>query len=400
MQFSLLPPAYVVRREGTVFTGVCLSTGGVPGPPRGVPRSRYPPGGYPGQVPPPPRGGGGGGGGGPGTPRGGSGYPPLGGVPGPGYPPWGGTRVRYPPGGYPGLGTPPGGGGPGTPPGRVPRSGYPPGGSGYPPGWGGTWVRYTPRGGVPRSGYPPGGSGYPPGGGVPGSGTPPGEGGTQVQVPPPGGVPGSGTPPGRGVPRSGYPPGGTRVRYPPGGVPGSGTPPGVPRSGYPPRGGYLTRVGQQKEYSLHGGRYASCVHAGGLSCVLLSLFNLQLFSINKLRFGCVCTPLGYILKVIPFIRINIAGRSMQFCTYLLQQGGCITFVKSFKEHGMFKSSLKRFSSHIQCHSNLNNPYSLSEFTQNSRESRTSSSQLTASVRRQIRLVRSHFLGGAETRRGT
>ena len=25
----LLPPAYVVRREGTVFTGVCLSTGGV-----------------------------------------------------------------------------------------------------------------------------------------------------------------------------------------------------------------------------------------------------------------------------------------------------------------------------------------------------------------------------------
>ena len=25
---SFLPPAYVVRREGTVFTGVCLSTGG------------------------------------------------------------------------------------------------------------------------------------------------------------------------------------------------------------------------------------------------------------------------------------------------------------------------------------------------------------------------------------
>ena len=56
-----------------------------------------------------------------------------------------------------------------------------------------------------------------------------------------------------------YPPGGcTRVRYPPGGVPGSGT---------PPRGG--TRVGQQKEYSLHGGRYASCVHAGGLSCFIM-----------------------------------------------------------------------------------------------------------------------------------
>ena len=27
-RLSLLPPAYVVRREGTVFTGVCLSTGG------------------------------------------------------------------------------------------------------------------------------------------------------------------------------------------------------------------------------------------------------------------------------------------------------------------------------------------------------------------------------------
>ena len=92
--------------------------------------------------------------------------------------------------------------------------------------------------------------------------------------------------------------GGTRVRYPPpggvpishnalqhfpecheaaGGVPGSGTPPGgypgQVRGGYPgqvppPRGGG-TRVGQQKEYSLHGGRYASCVHAGGLSCIAM-----------------------------------------------------------------------------------------------------------------------------------
>ena len=28
-----------------------------------------------------------------------------------------------------------------------------------------------------------------------------------------------------------------------------------------------TQVGQQKEYSIHGGRYASCGHAGGLSCL-------------------------------------------------------------------------------------------------------------------------------------
>ena len=104
---------------------------------------------------------------------------------------------------------------------------------GYPdPPWGGTQVRYP-----PWLGTPPGGGGtrvrYPPGGGYPG------------QVPPRGGYPGQ-------VP----PRGGTRVRYPPG---------GVTRVRYPPGGGG-TRVGQQKEYSLHGGRYASCVHAGGLSC--------------------------------------------------------------------------------------------------------------------------------------
>ena len=39
----------------------------------------------------------------------------------------------------------------------------------------------------------------------------------------------------------------------------------------PPRGGGGgTQVGQQKEYSLHGGRYASCVHAGGLSCLKIA----------------------------------------------------------------------------------------------------------------------------------
>ena len=125
------------------------------------------------------------------------------------------------------------------------------GGPGTPP-LGGTRVRYPPRG-------------------VPGSGTP--LGGYPGQVPPRG-VPGSGTPP-QGYPGQVPPRGGgvTRVRYPPGGCPG--TPPGgclgTPPGGYPgpggvPRSGGGTRVGQQKEYSLHGGRYASCVHAGGLSC--------------------------------------------------------------------------------------------------------------------------------------
>ena len=156
-----------------------------------------------------------------------------GGVPGP---PRGGTRSGTPPGGYPGQVPPPGGGYPGQVPPR----------------------------GVPRSGTPPGG--YP------------------AQVPP-GGVPGSGTPPG-GVSGSGSPPGGgTQVRYPPGGVPGSGTPPGGDPAQVPPLGGDPgqvppppgggTRVGHQKEYSLHGGRYASCVHAGGLSRQLLLLFRMK-----------------------------------------------------------------------------------------------------------------------------
>ena len=122
-----------------------------------------------------------------------------------------------PPGGYRGLGTPPRG---------VPRSGYPP--------WGGTEVWVPPRGGTQVRVPPPQGGTqvrYPPGGYQ--------VRGTEVQVPPP---PGGG---------------GTEVRVPPrGGTPSPGT----------PRGG--TRVGQQKEYSLHGGRYASCVHAGGLSCLL------------------------------------------------------------------------------------------------------------------------------------
>ena len=97
------------------------------------------------------------------------------------------------------------------------------GGSGYPP---------PPGGG---SGYPPWGGPGPPWGGL---GPPWG-----VRVPP-GGV---------WVPPQGVwvPPWGVRV--PPGGGPGT-----------PPGGG--TQVGQQKEYSLHSGRYASCVHAGGLSC--------------------------------------------------------------------------------------------------------------------------------------
>ena len=133
---GFLPPAYVVRREGTVFTGVCLSTGGEGGYPDPPPGGK---GGVPDRVPPR------------GVPR-----PP------------GGVSDRVPPWGVPDW---------------VPPLG--------------TWT-------------------------------------------PPGGLP--------GTPRGGTWPGTPRG----GGVPG------------PPRGG--TQLGQHREYLLHRARYASCVHAGGLSC--------------------------------------------------------------------------------------------------------------------------------------
>ena len=49
-----------------------------------------------------------------------------------------------------------------------------------------------------------------------------------------------------------------------------GVPCQVQPGGYPGWGGTLarggTQLGQHREYLLHGGRYASCVHAGGHSC--------------------------------------------------------------------------------------------------------------------------------------
>ena len=68
--------------------------------------------------------------------------------------------------------------------------------------------------------------------------------------------------------------GGTRTPSPLPGRGGGGV--WVPPRGYPdpPQGGYPVRYPPwpgQKEYSLHGGRYASCVHAGGLSCFVIGL---------------------------------------------------------------------------------------------------------------------------------
>ena len=77
-----------------------------------------------------------------------------------------------------------------------------------------------------------------------------------------------------------------------GGYPARGTlPGGVPCWGVPCLGGYLimvppqpgqdwggTQLGQHREYLLHGGRYASCVHAGGLSCLKYSGIHVELVS--------------------------------------------------------------------------------------------------------------------------
>ena len=84
---------------------------------------------------------------------------------------------------------------------------------------------------------------------------------------PAGGVPWQGVPWWGGTLAGGYRAGGVPCRggtllgaYPSRGVPYLGTP-------QPGQDGGGTQLGQQKEYSLHGGRYASCVHAGGLSCI-------------------------------------------------------------------------------------------------------------------------------------
>ena len=93
----------------------------------------------------------------------------------------------------------------------------------------------------------------PRGGTLPG----PARGGTLLGVPCPGGYPHR-VPPGQ-VRTGGTLPGEAQVGYPP--IPRPGQDRG---RGYPAQGG--TQLGQQKEYSLHSRRYASCVHAGGLSC--------------------------------------------------------------------------------------------------------------------------------------
>ena len=190
-------------------------------------------------------------------------------LPGGGYPTLGTTRQTWPGGcsllgGYPTLGTPLS---------DLAR--------GVPPAWGYAPIRPS-QGGTPV--------GYPLldlAGGVPLPG------GTPSQVHPPVG-PGQGVPHlryphpsdlARGYPLWGDPTLGTPCQTWPGGTPGQGicprqtwpggypcggTPPWVPPCtclGWIPLPGGGPHFGKQMEYLICRGRYASCVHAGGLSCL-------------------------------------------------------------------------------------------------------------------------------------
>ena len=109
---------------------------------------------------------------------------------------------------------------------------------------GGGYPARSSRGGVPCQVQLGGGTLPGPGGGVP----------CQVQA-------------GGGVPCQ-VQAGGVPCQVQPGGVPWPGGVPCQvqPGEGVPWPGGGGTQSGQHREYLLHGGRYASCVHAGGLSC--------------------------------------------------------------------------------------------------------------------------------------
>ena len=89
-----------------------------------------------------------------------------------------------------------------------------------------------------------------------------------------------------------------------GGVPARSSQGGLPCQVQPGGGGTLsggTQLGQQKECSLHGGRYASCVHAGGLSSLTTYAFHLRrtLHEVYWTRSRCL-THTWWPLHLLPF----------------------------------------------------------------------------------------------------
>ena len=141
---------------------------------------------------------------------------------------------------------------------------------GYPsPKWGGTPLQGTP---LPGMGYLPAWSGHT---GVPLSQVRMGGGGTPRQ----------GTTSQRWVPlaRSGW-----------GGTPGWLYP--QPGMAYPQPGmGYLPSpwIEQQTEYLLHNGRCASCVHAGGLSCLSVKFYR-EILSITTIIYQNMTCNLWFV----------------------------------------------------------------------------------------------------------
>ena len=79
-------------------------------------------------------------------------------------------------------------------------------------------------------------------------------------------------PPGPGT---GYPLPSPGTRYPP--RPGTGYPP-RPGTGYPPGPGTGYPPQHSEEHLIRDGRYASCVHAGGLSCCKKNFLEIQLLN--------------------------------------------------------------------------------------------------------------------------
>ena len=89
---------------------------------------------------------------------------------------------------------------------------------------------------------------------------------------------------------------------------------GVPcLGGVPCPGG--SQLGQHREYLLHSGRYASCVHAGGLSCYIY-LRKLLLASIFRQTTSNTC----FATYQIQFVEVNIFvwNKSINLQSYLRQ----------------------------------------------------------------------------------
>ena len=128
-----------------------------------------------------------------------------------------------------------------------------------------------------------------------------------------------------GYPRWGIPPVGMGVP-PPGQVrTGEGVPlanqvrMGVPKVGYPQGWGTPpppAPLGQQ-EYSLRGGRYASCVHAGGLSCFIEGQ-SLRRFTLHT-RNIFVLLGLGFQLGPWRTMRILDPGSRISFESWTIEE---------------------------------------------------------------------------------